>query len=90
MVLDEILSKGYGLGSGISLFIVTNISENIMRKSFSPFTVPSEQRIEYEGAIINAANLLMIKKIKSKRFIELSIEIMHRINHIYLQLLLCF
>ena len=64
MVFDEILSKGYGLGSGISLFIVTNISENIMRKSFSPFTVPSEQRIEYEGAIINAANLLMVKKNK--------------------------
>ena len=77
MVLGEILPKGYGLGSGISLFIATNISENIMRKSFSPFTVPSEQRIEYEGAIINAANLLMMKKIKSKRFIELSIEIMH-------------
>ena len=90
MVLDEILSKGYGLSSGISLFIVTNISENIMRKSFSSFTVPSERGIEYEGAIINAANLLMLKKIKSKRFIELSIEIMHRINHIYLQLLLCF
>ena len=82
MVLDEILSKGYGLGSGISLFIATNISENIMRKSFSPFTVPSERGIEYEGAIINAANLLMLKKIKSKRFIELSIEIIHRINQI--------
>jgi protein transport protein SEC61 subunit alpha len=80
MVFDEILSKGYGLGSGISLFIAKNISENIMRKSFSSFTVPSERGIEYEGAIINAANLLMIKKIKSKRFIELSIEIMHRIN----------
>ena len=82
MVLDEILSKGYGLGSGISLFIAKNISENIMRKSFSSFTVPSERGIEYEGAIINAANLLMMKKIKSKRFIELSIEIMHRINQI--------
>ena len=35
MVLDEILPKGYELGSGISLFIATNISENIMRKSFS-------------------------------------------------------
>ena len=80
MVFDEILSKGYGLGSGISLFIAKNINENIMRKSFSSFTVPSERGIEYEGAIINAANLLMIKKIKSKRFIELSIEIMHRIN----------
>ena len=90
MVLDEILSKGYGLGSGISLFIATNISENFMRKSFSPFTVPSERGIEYEGAIIKAANLLMLKKIKSKRFIELSIEIMHRINQILLQHLLCF
>ena len=80
MVFDEILSKGYGLGSGISLFIAKNISENIMRKSFSSFTVPSERGIEYEGAIIKATNLLMIKKIKSKRFIELSIEIMHRIN----------
>ena len=90
MVLDDILSKGYRLGSEISLFIATNISENIMQKSFSPLTVPSERGIEYEGAIINTANLLMMKKIKSKRFIELSIEIMHRINHIYLQLLLCF
>ena len=64
MVLDEILPKGYGLGSGISLFIAKNISENIMRKSFSSFTVPSERGIEYEGAIINAANLLMVKKNK--------------------------
>ena len=82
MVLDDILSKGYRLGSEISLFIATNISENIMQKSFSPLTVPSERGIEYEGAIINTANLLMMKKIKSKRFIELSIEIMHRINQI--------
>ena len=76
------MSKGYGLCYGISLFIATNISENIMQKSFSPLTVPSERGIEYEGAIINTANLLMMKKIKSKRFIELSIEIMHRINQI--------
>ena len=25
IMLDELLSKGYGLGSGISLFIATNI-----------------------------------------------------------------
>ena len=35
-----------------------------MRKSFSPFTVPSERGIEYEGAIIKAANLLIMKKNK--------------------------
>ncbi|KMS98965.1 hypothetical protein BVRB_3g067050 [Beta vulgaris subsp. vulgaris] len=28
--LDELLQKGYGLGSGISLFIATNICENII------------------------------------------------------------
>ena len=35
-----------------------------MQKSFNPFTVLSERGIEYEGAIINAANLLIIKKNK--------------------------
>jgi len=38
-LLDEFLQKGYGLGSGISLFIATNICESIVWKSFSPSTV---------------------------------------------------
>jgi preprotein translocase subunit SecY len=32
--LDELLTKGYGLGSGISLFIATNICESIIWKAF--------------------------------------------------------
>ena len=39
IVLDELLQKGYGLGSGISLFIATNICETIVWKAFSPQTV---------------------------------------------------
>ena len=39
LLLDELLQKGYGLGSGISLFIATNICETIMWKAFSPATV---------------------------------------------------
>ena len=70
MVLDELLSKGYGLGSGISLFIATNISENIVWKSFSPFTVTSDRGVEYEGAVITAVHLLITKKNK--------IEAIHR------------
>ena len=35
-----------------------------MQKSFNPFTVLSERGIEYEGAIIKSANLLIIKKNK--------------------------
>ena len=32
IILDELLQKGYGLGSGISLFIATNICETIVWK----------------------------------------------------------
>jgi protein transport protein SEC61 subunit alpha len=64
MLLDELLSKGYGLGSGISLFIATNISENIVWKAFSPFTVTSDRGVEYEGAIIATIHFLITKKNK--------------------------
>jgi protein transport protein SEC61 subunit alpha len=39
VLLDELLQKGYGLGSGISLFIATNICETIVWKAFSPATI---------------------------------------------------
>ncbi len=61
MLLDDMLQKGYGLGSGISLFIATNICENIIWKSFSPITITSEHGTEFEGSIINLINLLLTK-----------------------------
>ena len=47
LLLDELLQKGYGLGSGISLFIATNICETIVWKSFSPATVNTGRGIVY-------------------------------------------
>lgn len=44
LLLDELLQKGYGLGSGISLFIATNICETIVWKAFSPATVNTGKR----------------------------------------------
>ena len=49
LLLDELLQKGYGLGSGISLFIATNICETIVWKSFSPATVNTGRGTEFEG-----------------------------------------
>lgn len=66
IILDEILSVGYGLISGISLFVTTNISENLMMKLFSPFTLASERGIEYEGSIIAFFHFLITKKRKSE------------------------
>ncbi len=46
---DELLQKGYGLGSGISLFIATNICENIVWKALSPTTINTGRGTEFEG-----------------------------------------
>jgi protein transport protein SEC61 subunit alpha len=61
LLLDELLQKGYGLGSGISLFIATNICEIILWKCFSPITIRTDQGAEFEGAIIALFHFLLTK-----------------------------
>lgn len=50
MLLDELVQKGWGIGSGISLFIVAGITQNIWWSSFS-FAGPMADGLSY-GAII--------------------------------------
>lgn len=64
LYLDELLQKGYGIGSGISLFIATNISENVLWKAFSPVTIKTENGIEFEGAIVALVHFLFSKSNK--------------------------
>jgi hypothetical protein len=58
ILLDELLQKGYGLGSGISLFIATNVCEQIVWKAFSPTTINTGRGPEFEGAILALVHLL--------------------------------
>lgn len=67
---DELLQKGYGLGSGISLFIATNICENIVWKAFSPTTINTGRGTEFEGAIIALFHLLITRTDKVKALKE--------------------
>jgi len=60
-VWDELLSKGYGLGSAISLFIATNICETIIWKSFSPTTISTASGTQFEGAVIALFHLLITR-----------------------------
>lgn len=55
---------GYGLGSGISLFIATNICETIVWKAFSPATVNTGRGTEFEGAVIALFHLLATRQDK--------------------------
>jgi len=52
IILDELLQKGHGLGSGISLFIATTVCETIVWKALSPSTMNTGTGTEFEGAII--------------------------------------
>jgi preprotein translocase SecY subunit len=36
MLLDELVQKGWGLGSGISLFIMAGVAQNILWQTFNP------------------------------------------------------
>lgn len=70
ILLDELLTKGYGLGSGISLFIATNICESIVWKAFSPTTINTGRGPEFEGAIIALFHLLFTWNDKSRALKE--------------------
>ena len=51
VLLDELLQKGWGLGSGVSLFIAANVAGQIFWNTFSFIEAPDEHRLP-RGIII--------------------------------------
>ncbi|OWB56798.1 hypothetical protein B5S28_g2712 [[Candida] boidinii] len=70
ILLDELLQKGYGLGSGISLFTSTNVCEQIIWKCFAPTTINRGRGDEFEGAILSFVHLIFTKKSKKIALME--------------------
>jgi protein transport protein SEC61 subunit alpha len=61
MVLDDLLQKGYGFGSAISLFIATNVCEQVVWDTFSPTTVNMGRGTEFHGAVIALFHMLLTR-----------------------------
>jgi len=55
LLLDEVLKKGHGLGSGISLFIATNTCQEVLWSAFGPirFELGEDQPSQFYGCIIH-------------------------------------
>jgi protein transport protein SEC61 subunit alpha len=49
MYLDELVQKGWGLGSGISIFIAAGVAQQILWAIFNPIPIPNYQ--EFSGLI---------------------------------------
>jgi protein transport protein SEC61 subunit alpha len=65
LILDELLQAGYGMGSGISLFIATNICETIVWSAFSPVTLnQGAGGSQFEGAVIAFFHLMWVRSSK--------------------------
>lgn len=58
IVLDEMLQKGHGIGSGINLFIATSTCENIVWDLLSPQTINVGNGTQIHGALIAVVHLL--------------------------------
>jgi len=54
ILLDEMTQKGWGLGSGVSLFIVANVAQQIVWRSFSPIAASDTYMIGAVFATIQA------------------------------------
>lgn len=64
ILLDELLQKGYGIGNGVNLFIVTNICERMVWNAFSPRAFYTGRGLEFEGCIIAMVHLIFARKNK--------------------------
>jgi len=71
ILLDEILQMGYGLGNGVNLFIVANVCERIIWNAFSPRAYATGRGLEFEGCLVAAFHILLIRKNKLGALYEL-------------------
>ena len=70
MCLDEMLSRGWGFGSGISLFIATNVCETVVWSAFSPQTTNRGHGTEFSGAITSLVHVLLTRTDKVRALKE--------------------
>jgi protein transport protein SEC61 subunit alpha len=64
ILLDDMMTKGYGIGSGTNLFIAATACERIMWSALSPSSVETARGSEYEGSVLNLLHTLLTQPSK--------------------------
>jgi protein transport protein SEC61 subunit alpha len=71
MLLDEMIQKGWGIGSGVSLFILAGVAQRMMWDIFSPITVSVSAGVyQFYGVVPATINALIQGNVASMFFRE--------------------
>ena len=71
MLLDEMIQKGWGIGSGVSLFILAGVAQRMMWDIFSPITVSVSAGVyQFYGVVPATINALIHGNVASMFFRE--------------------
>ncbi|CAN0270796.1 unnamed protein product, partial [Scytosiphon promiscuus] len=68
ILMDQVLQKGWGIGSGVSLFMCANICSTVWWKTFSWASVTTARGVEKEGAFFAIFHLLLTRPDKLRAF----------------------
>ena len=69
--MDEAMEKGYGIGSGVSLFICVNICTEIIWKVLCPFMITTISGSHFVGILIAIPHILATRPNKLKALWEI-------------------
>ncbi len=72
MLLDELLQKGWGIGSGISLFILAGVAQGILWSAIAP--TPPMQDGKSSGAFVALVQTIMNREPLMNAFIRVDAE----------------
>ena len=91
LLLDEMIQKGWGIGSGVSLFILAGVAQTVMWYTFSPIVIGSG--IGYFGFIpatisaflSNTLSGVVVREFKYPSFLTFSLTIVMILVLVYIE-----
>lgn len=70
VLLDDLLQKGWGIGSGVSLFVAIRACESVFDHAISMQTTTGDRGTEYRGALVALVHLLWVRNDKIMAVVE--------------------
>ena len=90
LLLDEMIQKGWGIGSGVSLFILAGVCQQVLWYTFSPISLQGVGYIGFIPAVLssfltNTLGSIVVREIKYPSLLTFSLTIVMILVLIYIE-----